>query len=369
MYAADHLLPWLDALREALPPFDLVDAHLHVGLSDPAGYQATPDEVVEALELADASGIVFPVGSSEGYRAGNDTALELAAEHPDRLVALARVEPSSAVDEAARCLELGARGLKLHPRGDGFDLADERLDDLFALADERRLPIVVHAGVGSTGLGDTAAARARANPGARLVLAHCAIGAFEEIVPHVHEVANLFLDTSWWNPSDLWAAYRMVPPGQLVHASDVPFNSPVQGALMSGRLALQAGLTEGDACRVLGSTARCLVDGADLPDPGALPPNAAPLAPELERLYVTLCSAVVPMLAGEAPGEGLELAKVACRARSEAHDHVLEAVGRLLALSEEITEPDPLRPLRTPGFDVVLTAALVARTPDVPVVG
>lgn len=72
------------------------------------------------------------------------------------------------------------------------------------------------------------------------------------------------------------------------------------------------------------------------------------------------------MLAGEAPGEGLELARAACRSPSERHAPVMSAVSELLDAAEDEELPDPLRPLRTPGFDLVLTAALVARAPDVP---
>ena len=43
--------------------------------------------------------------------------------------------------------------MKLHLSSDEFDLTDPRLEPAFAPADERRLPVVVHAGpeVGSPG--------------------------------------------------------------------------------------------------------------------------------------------------------------------------------------------------------------------------
>ena len=53
---------------------------------------------------------------------------------------------SGPVEEASRCLDLGARGIKLHPRAQGFSLGDERLDDVFALAVERDVPILIHGG-------------------------------------------------------------------------------------------------------------------------------------------------------------------------------------------------------------------------------
>mgnify|MGYP003515766983 CR=1 FL=1 len=41
------------------------------------------------------------------------------------------------IDEAARCLDLGARGIKLHPRAQRFLLDDDRLAPVFKLAAER----------------------------------------------------------------------------------------------------------------------------------------------------------------------------------------------------------------------------------------
>jgi predicted TIM-barrel fold metal-dependent hydrolase len=364
VYADRDLRPWLDALGHAVPGLDLLDGHIHVGLADPAGFEATSEEALDALRLAGARGVVFPLSEPGGYRLPNDAVLELARAHPELVVPFARLDPNDgATEEAARCIGEGARGLKLHPRGEGFDIDDRRLDDVFAMAAEHRLPIVVHDGVGTSEVGLQSRQRAEADPDVRIILAHCAIGCFSEVVPHLHEVPNLFVDTSWWNVSDLVATFELVPPSQIVHGSDVPFNSPTQGAVMTGRTALQAGLGPEQVRGVLGGNLRCLLDGEDVP-PAARPDRAAnPLSAELERLYVTLCSAVVPMLAGDPPGEAMELAKAGCRAPSGAHGPVFEAVASLLERAEQSTAPDPLR---APGFDIVLTAALVARTPDVP---
>jgi hypothetical protein len=43
----------------------------------------------------------------------------------------------------------------------------------------------------------------------------------------------------------------------------------------------------------------------------------------------------------------------------------LRAIGRLLDQVQEREDPDPLRAQRTPGFDLALIAATVARTPGV----
>jgi predicted TIM-barrel fold metal-dependent hydrolase len=366
VYTDDALRPWLDAVRRGIPELDIVDGHLHVGLTDPSGFQATPEEVLDALEVAGARGVVFPVSDPAGYREANAAVVDLAAAHPARVTAFARLGPADALAEAERCLAAGARGLKLHPRSEDFALDDPRLDDVFALAADRRVPVLVHAGTGSESVGTHARRRAEDHPDGPIVLAHCATGCFAEVVPGLREVPNLLVDTSWWNPSDLLASYHLVGSGQVVHASDVPFNSPTQGAIQSARTALQAGLGPAEVRAVMGGTMARLLAGDPLPRPGAAPPPPEPIPPVLERLYVALCSAVVPMLGGGPPGEGLELARAACRRPSGPHAEVLDSVGRLLDLATRCTVPDPLRPHRTPGFDVVLTAAVVARTPRAP---
>jgi uncharacterized protein len=98
-------------------------------------------------------------------------------------------------------------------------------------------------------------------------------------------------------------------------------------------------------------------------DLGPAPDDVEALAPELERVYVTLLTAVEPMLRGADPGQGLELAATAAQIKTEEHADVLECVSALLELNERQEEPDPLRSQRAPGFDLVLAAAVAARTP------
>ena len=163
MYAQPNLIPWVKALRGDVPDLCLYDAHVHVGLRDPAGLQATEEEALDALEQVDSRALIFPLKEPAGYQAANRHLLEVAEAHPDRLRTLARLDPGDdALSEAERCLDAGAVGLKLHPRGEGFEIADERLDDVFALADERRLPVMIHAGVGNSAVGPETVERARA---------------------------------------------------------------------------------------------------------------------------------------------------------------------------------------------------------------
>ena len=74
-----------------------------------------------------------------GYREANDFVIAAAAESGGVLVPYCRVDPhDGAVAEAERALDAGARGIKLHPRAEGFALDQPAVRDLVAIA--RRAP-------------------------------------------------------------------------------------------------------------------------------------------------------------------------------------------------------------------------------------
>ena len=75
------------------------------------------------------------------FRAPNDRTLAHAERSGGRLIPFVRLDlGESPIEEATRCLDLGARGIKLHPRAQRFLLNDERLAPVFALAAERARP-------------------------------------------------------------------------------------------------------------------------------------------------------------------------------------------------------------------------------------
>src|SRR4051812_8324404 len=131
--------PFLDRVRQEVPELSLFDAHTHIGSNDPDGFSCSRADLVGALERAGARAAVFPMHEPEGYRAANDVVIAEAAASDARLVASARLDPAAdPVHEAERSLDAGARGLKLHPRAEQFTLDAPGVEDIFALAAERR---------------------------------------------------------------------------------------------------------------------------------------------------------------------------------------------------------------------------------------
>ena len=231
--------------HDGLSREDWFDGHTHIGQNDPDGRTATAEEIIGGLDAAGHQrALVFAMHEPDGYGPANDAVLSAAAESGGRLVPLARVNPNAedAQAEAQRCLGLGARGFKLHPRSDAFTLAHPGVEPVIALAHERRTPVVIHAGRGIPHLGEDVVALARRYHGARLILAHAGITDLGWIAPAAAELPNLFFDTAWWHVSDHLQLYATIPPGQILYASDMPYGPGVFTAFVFLRCSMTVGL-------------------------------------------------------------------------------------------------------------------------------
>jgi uncharacterized protein len=364
------LLPWYERLRAEVPDPDVFDAHTHIGANDPDGYSCTRQELVDYLQHLDASAFVFPMHEPDGYPAANDMVMAEADASDGRLFPLCRLDPHhEPLAEARRCLAAGARGIKLHPRAEGFNLDHPALQDVFALADEHRLPILCHAGRGIPALGRHSVEVCSRHPGLRLILAHAGISDLAWIWREAPAHPNLFFDTSWWSPSDVQALFALVPPGQILMASDAPYGTPAFAATMAIRHGLQVGLAPEALRGVLGAQARRLADGEDPLDLGPAPgTESLSRDPLLERVYSFLLSAIGQMFAGVEPKETLALAALACDVGPEdEHARVYAAIMSLLDARERYDPTGDGRPSRfAPGLHLIIVAAALARTPDVP---
>jgi hypothetical protein len=363
---ADHLVqPWYDRLVADVPDGPVLDVHTHLGDRD--AVSATVEELLGALDSARARALVFPLSEPDGYRAANEACLDAARRSEGRLSSLVRVVPDE-VDAVEKLLDAGAVGIKLHLSSDALDLADARLEPALALADERRLPVVVHAGPEVGPIGGTVLQVCDRRPGLRMVLAHCGLADLGRLHGHVTSVANLFFDTSWWTPAHLLALFRLVPPGRVLAASDLPFSTPVSALTTTGRCARQAGLTPDQVASVLGGQATRIVEGLDPLDLGPPPAEeASEVRPFLEVASTNLLAALEAMQRGLDPEVPLVVARHACDVPGDDPDAaVLASVLRLLDLYEEHRHRLRRRNGFTPGWDLVSAAAVVARTPAAP---
>lgn len=363
------LIPWLERMRDEVPGIELLDAHTHLGANDPDEYRCTREELVERLERIDARAIVFPMHEPDGYPPANDKVIAASEASGGRLFPFCRLDPGDRpLEEARRALDAGARGIKLHPRAEGFTLHHPELQPVFELAHERRLPILCHAGRGIPALGRHAIEVCSRYPGLRLILAHAGISDLSWIWREAADHPNLFFDTAWWSPSDVQALFALVPPGQILMASDAPYATPAFGATMALRHGLQVGLSPEALRELAGGQALRLLEGEDPlylgPPPGMESLSRDPL---LERVYSFLVAAIGQMFNGVDPHESLALARLACDVGDDVpHAPVFESIVSLLDARAAYDDTGDGRPRRyAPGVHLIVVAAALARTPDV----
>ena len=361
---------WFDLLRDQIPGVELFDAHTHIGANDPDGMSQTPEQLLASLQAAQARGaFVFPMHEPDGYPPANDMVIAAAQASDGVLTPFCRVSPNAgnALAEAERALAAGAKGIKLHPRAEQFTLDHPAMRELGALAHERCLPILIHAGRGIPALGAHAVQLAGEFPNARIILAHAGICDLSWIWRVAPDHPNLLFDTAWWMPADLQALFSLVPPGQILFASDAPYGAPALSSVFQLRMALQAGLRTEQIRSIASEQSLRIAAGEPLVSAGpAVGEHEQAPHVLLDRVSAfVMLGAIATMRGNEAGPEMLALARQACDVPEEIDDAPLFAViVDLLDAFDAATVAAP-EDRRRLGF--LILAATVARTPDVPV--
>jgi uncharacterized protein len=365
---ARALAPFL-AETERLRPAntEVIDAHTHLGL-DEDGRSLTPEQLLSQLDAADARrACVFPLHDPErkpSYSLPNDRVLAWAAQSEGRLVPFCRLDPAEApLAEAERCLAIGARGIKLHPRAQDFKFDGPEMEEVFALAETARVPILIHAGRGLPPLADGLADLALRHPGAVLVLAHGAICDQGILTSRLAEHPGVLYDISCFFPLDVIELLARAPIERIVFASDPPYGLPATTLYMALRVAAQANLDEASTRLMLGGTMAALLDGRELPP--VTPPrrgSSIQLSGRLARVY-NYASLVGPALftgVVEQARAMLEMAIAACRDPEPGDaDEALDTIGTALgAAATMMGDGDGIRP----AIDLVYRSIVRAAT-------
>jgi predicted TIM-barrel fold metal-dependent hydrolase len=255
-----------DELRRLLPEgAEVFDAHVHVG-RDIDGFVAPYDELMTFLRRYGVSrAFAFCMDEPDrepAFRAPNDRTLAAAKRSEGVLIPFVRLDlGQEPIDEATRCLDLGARGIKLHPRAQGFLLNDERLAPVFALAAERRVPILIHGGRGLPPIADHLSRLVDAYPEAQLIIAHGGIADLAALSDAFAGHAGVFFDTSVWSPIDLLDTFHRVSPEQVLYASDFPYGQQPSSLFLAVRTARLAGLSDEQILDMLGRSAARIANG------------------------------------------------------------------------------------------------------------
>jgi len=171
----------------------------------------------------------------------NKAYADLAAKHPQKLVALVGVDPRrkeapTLVEQAIK--DWNMRGLKLHP-ATGFYPCDQVAYPLYGIVKKFGLPVVIHTGPAAHPLYSQYAQPlyidkvAADFPEVNFIMAHMGYGWYSEAVSLAANKPNIYLDISGWqhelhsNPKNFYSSLRYVfnklGKDRILLGSDWPF--------------------------------------------------------------------------------------------------------------------------------------------------
>lgn len=146
-------------------------------------------------------------------------------------------------------IKAGARGIKLHPMAQGFDVRDPRLDELFRACSEKSFAVLIHCGrVSNARLNEYSDFECivpviEKYPELPVILAHMADGDVDCCFEVSKKYSNVFLDTSivitgypeimkvnepsWLDDDQVVAVINEVGAHRIIFGSDFPWGSPI----------------------------------------------------------------------------------------------------------------------------------------------
>jgi predicted TIM-barrel fold metal-dependent hydrolase len=340
--ALEVVAQWDDELRRELPAeADIFDVHIHLG-HDLDGIVGDYDQVEELMARYGVSrAFTFCLDEPDrhpSFSAANDRTLAFAERSNGRLIPFLRLDlDESPIEEARRCLALGARGIKLHPRAQRFTATDERLGPVFEIAAEHRVPILIHGGRGLPPIADGLRRLVDRFPETTLIIAHAGIADLAELATCLGGRSGVLFDTSTWSPVDLLDLYRRVPPEQVVYASDYPYGQQPGSLLIALKTARRAGFSDAQLRAMLGGTGSALAGGASLPDPTFPVGDGSLVQPlQLARIHQYL-SMTTPLLWSRQP-DTIGVLGLAINACAEENGHVddIDRIKELLLAARDL---------------------------------
>jgi len=363
-------------VRAELPEdADIFDAHVHLG-TDIDGMIGGYDELVAGQERYGISGaFMFCLDEPDrhpAFSAANDRTLAYAERSQGRFVPFVRLDlTEDPIAEATRCLDAGSRGIKLHPRAQKFQLNDERLAPVFALAAERGVPILIHGGRGLPPIADGLAELVERYD-TQLIIAHCGIADLAALAGRFCGRPGVFFDTSVWSALDILDLFRLVAPEQVLYASDYPYGQQPGSLLLALRTAKIAGLDDGQLRAMLAGSAHRICNGEQplpLSSPQGPETISQPLTFARIHAYLSMATPLLWMRQADTVGV-LGLALNACDERSNGHREETEQIRALITTARDIwvalpdvDEADRPR-LGRAAFRMVHLANILAVTAD-----
>ncbi len=225
----------------------VIDTHIHYG-TDPnvasatcAPYMITgrPETVIRYLDEQNAShGVLFPHDRvmsppwDADYDKANMQVGEAAKKYPDRIIGVARINPTFGKEHTCELIdkyvrEWNCRGLKLVAGYDFYRPNDMKvMGYLMEKAEEYQLTVLFHSGDAPRDLPSLQAVAAENFPNVNVVLAHTGMHLYLwEAILAAQRNKNIYVDIAQAFPYDIKIFIQEVSADRVMYGSDGPYQS------------------------------------------------------------------------------------------------------------------------------------------------
>lgn len=211
----------------------IVDAHTHMSGSSVSGINTYHAQ--EFLNMMDENHIdkawVFTLdGLYFDPLPHNDALTNYCALDPTRLIPFCTIHPRypNAVEELRRCvLELGMKGLKLHPWAQAFSPSDPFMDSVGEELSSLGIPVLFHDGTPPNSSPMQIAFFAMRHPKMAVILGHAGLhDLWKEAMFAAERCPNIYLQPSGMPPFGLQKAVKRLPIQRFLFGSDAGFGDP-----------------------------------------------------------------------------------------------------------------------------------------------
>jgi hypothetical protein len=204
------------------------------------------------------------------------------------------------------------------------------------------VPILIHGGRGLPPIAAGLRALVDRYPEATLIIAHAGIADLAALASCMAGRKGVLFDTSTWSPIDLLDFYRLIPPEQVVYASDYPYGQQPNSLTSALKTTRYAGYSDDQLRAMLGGTANALADGRDLPEP-TTPLGADTLSQSMQlariHQYLSMATPMLWMRQSDTIGV-LGLAINTCAERN-GHVESVEKIEELLLAARDLWQEVP----------------------------
>lgn len=208
----------------------IIDAHVHIGRGLLHGWTKEACLLeMDRLGVQLAVAVPWDQAIAVDHAAGNDAMLELCFEFPDRFIPFCTVNPwfgDKALSELKRAIRQGAKGLKLHPVYQGFQLTDPHVLPVLRVAVDAGVPIYIPTGTPVMNMPLQLKYIAQLFTDGVFIQGHFGSTDFWiDAVPSVMDCPNVYIDTSYNLVSSIKKAISMVGAERVIYSSDAPYLS------------------------------------------------------------------------------------------------------------------------------------------------